>query len=120
MVMMLKLRLLNAKTIFDNDNDNGNSLQSNLHYHSDDELRTLMSGQVVLRGLLQEELNQFYAAHTHYHVLNVRTANKGRGILMANVDICPGWRKYPSGITNLLHTKHLFNHPSIYCCKISN
>jgi hypothetical protein len=62
---------------------------TNLYFRVDDEQRTLMSGQVLLRGMMSQEI----AAHIHdkkvYPVMPLRTADKSRDVLFPNSDNCP-------------------------------
>lgn len=60
-----------------------------LRYRSDDDQRTLMSGQVVLRGLFGPEVKQTYDKTGQYPVIPVHTADRDRDILDANPSVCP-------------------------------
>ncbi|KAL7562211.1 hypothetical protein ACA910_013466 [Epithemia clementina (nom. ined.)] len=82
-----RLRLLDATTVLRDDA----TLQANVYYRSDDEQRTLMSGQLVLRGMLQDELDRYYKSATtrHHPVMSLHVADRERDILDANLAICP-------------------------------
>lgn len=60
-----------------------------LYYRADDDQRTLMSGQVLLRGMFGPELNDHYSTHGEYPVLPLRTADRRRDIVDPNESICP-------------------------------
>ncbi len=63
----------------------------NLHYRADDYQRTLMSGQVLLRGLFGDLLRQ-HSEELGPHanpIIKVSTADQSQDILYVNKDICP-------------------------------
>ena len=60
-----------------------------IYYRVDDESRTLLSGQVVLRGLFGPELKKYFEAHGKYPVIPLHTADYDRDILVANHEVCP-------------------------------
>jgi hypothetical protein len=62
---------------------------SDIYLRADDDQRTTMSGQVVLRGLLQTEVEAYVAKHHRFPVVPLHTADRRRDILDANDDICP-------------------------------
>jgi Histidine phosphatase superfamily (branch 2) len=75
--------------------------ESNVYYRSDDDQRTLMSGQVLLRGLFGPEIQKYYqeanqnnknANNQHrlpFPVIPVHTADRSRDIMDANEGACP-------------------------------
>ena len=66
-----RMRLLNAKTIF-------TDLPTKIYYRSDDDQRTLMSGQVVLRGMIQAELDAFVSNNKQHPILDLHVADFSR------------------------------------------
>jgi hypothetical protein len=60
-----------------------------LYYRADDDQRTLMSGQVLLRGLFDEEVMDVFYTTGAYPTIPVHTADRERDILDANVAVCP-------------------------------
>lgn len=68
-----------------------------LYYRADDDQRTLMSGEVLLRGLLGEELQKYYQAQGNgtggaigpVVVVPVHTADRARDVMDANEGVCP-------------------------------
>ena len=60
-----------------------------LYYRADDDQRTLMSGQVLLRGMLGEEVEASFQRSGKYPVIPLHTADRGRDILDANEHVCP-------------------------------
>jgi Histidine phosphatase superfamily (branch 2) len=66
-----------------------------LYYRADDDQRTLMSGEVLLRGLLGDELQRYYAqngtrgAFGGPVVVPVHTADRARDVMDANENVCP-------------------------------
>jgi hypothetical protein len=60
-----------------------------LRYRADDDQRTLMSGQVLLRGLFDEEVMTTFYKQGTYPNIPVHTADRERDILDANPDVCP-------------------------------
>ena len=77
-------------------NRNGTSKDGNiwddLFYRVDDEARTLMSGQVVLRGLLGPELKTYVSTHSTYPVIPLHTADYERDVIDPNEGLCPKLR----------------------------
>lgn len=61
--------------------------EPNLQYRADDEQRTLMSGQVLLRGLFEKEL--LSADDDETTVIRLHTADKRFDVLGINHDVCP-------------------------------
>lgn len=65
-------------------------LLSQFHYRVDDDQRTIMSGQVLLRGLLGPELIDYWENHEGRHpVLPLHTADRSVDIMAPNEAICP-------------------------------
>jgi hypothetical protein len=62
---------------------------TNLHYRADDDQRTLMSGQVLLRGLFGPEVTKEFEKTKVYPTIPVHTADRKRDILDANEKVCP-------------------------------
>ena len=76
-----RMRLLN---IADN-----RHVWNDVYYRVDDEARTLMSGQVVLRGLMGKEMDAFVSKEKRYPVIPLHTADFARDIVDPNEAICP-------------------------------
>ena len=68
---------------------NGINVWDDIYYRVDDESRTLLSGQVVLRGLFGPELVKFFSTNKRYPVIPLHTADYDRDILVANHEVCP-------------------------------
>lgn len=64
-------------------------LWDSLYYRVDDDQRTLMSGQVLLRGLFEPELQQYVQKHKAYPTIPLHTADRHRDVLDPNGAICP-------------------------------
>ena len=64
-----------------------------IYLRADDDQRTLMSGQVLLRGLLEPEIQAYFDKHHQYPVLSLHTADRGQDILDANERACPRLRE---------------------------
>lgn len=60
----------------------------NFYFRSDDEQRTLLSGQAVIRGMLEKEIENMENQGKHV-IIPVHTADKDQDILNANEKICP-------------------------------
>lgn len=62
--------------------------EPNLHYRADDEQRTLMSGQILLRGLFGPEI---LAANSDDEttVIRLHTGDYKRDVLVVNTNVCP-------------------------------
>jgi Histidine phosphatase superfamily (branch 2) len=61
-----------------------------LRYRTDDDQRTLMSGQIVLRGLFGEEIVDYTRIHDGQPpVIPLHVADRSRDILDPNQNICP-------------------------------
>jgi Histidine phosphatase superfamily (branch 2) len=65
------------------------SVWEDIYYRVDDESRTLLSGQVVLRGLFGPELDAYFGTHQRYPVIPLHTADYDRDILFPNHERCP-------------------------------
>lgn len=80
-----RMRLLNAAPTL---SPNGN-VWDHVHFRSDDEARTLMSGQVILRGLMGKEMDAYFANKQQYPVIRLHTADYDQDIVAPNEAICP-------------------------------
>lgn len=60
-----------------------------VHYRVDDEIRTLMSGQVVLRGVMGQEMDDYFKKKGYYPVIPLHTADYARDIVSPNHQVCP-------------------------------
>jgi hypothetical protein len=67
----------------------GVNVWDDIYYRVDDESRTLLSGQVVLRGLFGTELDTYFEANNRYPIIPLHTADYDRDILVANHQLCP-------------------------------
>lgn len=56
---------------------------------SDDEARTLLSGQLVLNGMLEPELRQYHSDQGTYPIIPLHTADFQRDIMDPNEKVCP-------------------------------
>jgi hypothetical protein len=63
--------------------------EAHLRYRADDDQRTLMSGQVLLRGLFGPEVADDFQKTGVYPTIPVHTADRDRDILDANAGVCP-------------------------------
>jgi len=68
-------------------------LWDKVHYRVDDEARTLMSGQLIMRGLLGPEMEQHFAQNHEYPVIPLHTADFDRDVMDPNESICPRLRE---------------------------
>ncbi|GKY92818.1 hypothetical protein MPSEU_000251400 [Mayamaea pseudoterrestris] len=76
----------------DDDGIQGNSQpwsKDKLRLRADDDQRTIMSGQVLLRGMFEQEIDNYFAAKQEYPLLPLHTADRSRDILGANDKVCP-------------------------------
>lgn len=60
-----------------------------LYVRSDDEQRTVMSGQLILRGMLATELDRHVKKHQRYPIVPLYTADYSRDVVAPNPDVCP-------------------------------
>ena len=67
----------------------GHYVWDDIYYRVDDDQRTLMSGQVVLRGLMGHEIAAFFQKKQLYPVIPLHVADRGRDIVDPNEFICP-------------------------------
>ena len=63
--------------------------EPNLRYRADDEQRTLMSGQILLRGLFGPEILAADHDDDESTVIRLHTADYRRDVLVINKNICP-------------------------------
>lgn len=78
-----RMRLLNI------DSHREGNVWDEVYYRVDDEQRTLMSGQLVLRGALGPEMDAYFKAHHVYPVIPLHTADYSRDIVGPNERVCP-------------------------------
>jgi Histidine phosphatase superfamily (branch 2) len=67
----------------------GDNVWDRIRYRVDDEMRTLMSGQIILRGLFGPELAAYFAKKQRYPVIPLHTADYSRDVLEPNAGVCP-------------------------------
>jgi ubiquitin-like domain-containing CTD phosphatase 1 len=60
-----------------------------LRYRSDHDQRTIMSGQVFLRGLFDEEVQAYFTDTGNYPTIPLHIADRARDILGPNPKVCP-------------------------------
>ena len=60
-----------------------------LYLRADDDQRTVMSGQVLLRGLFEKEVVAAFQQDGTYPNIVVHTADRNQDVLDANVKVCP-------------------------------
>lgn len=70
----------------------------NLFYRVDDDQRTLMSGQVLLRGMYEPEIKTFFRNKRIYPVLPLHTADRSNDILDPNEAVCPRLREIADAV----------------------
>ena len=81
-----------------------------LYYRADDDQRTLMSGQILLRGLFGDLLARHaeeLGPHTDPTIV-VHTADRSRDILSHNEDVCPRLTEMAEQIQKSTEYKELF------------
>ena len=66
-----------------------NNVWDDIYFRVDDESRTLLSGQVVLRGLFGPELGNYFSTNKRHPIIPLHTADYDRDILVANHEVCP-------------------------------
>ena len=66
----------------------------NIYFRSDNEQRTMLSGETVLKGFLEEEMLAYFAETNEYPNLVLHTADKSQDIMDFNFDICPLLQQY--------------------------
>jgi Histidine phosphatase superfamily (branch 2) len=79
-----------------------------LYYRMDDDPRTLMSGQVLLRGLFGPELEAFFGKLNEYPVVDLHTADYARDIMVPNPKICPRLSEIQEALENSADFKAKF------------
>ena len=79
-----RMRLLDSFT----NGSNGTYLWDSLTYRVDDDQRTLMSGQVVLRGMFGNELVLYITKNGKFPVLTLHTADRHKDIVDPNESEC--------------------------------
>jgi Histidine phosphatase superfamily (branch 2) len=80
-----RMRLLDVSSM----KTQGTNVWDDIYYRVDDESRTLLSGQVVLRGLFGPELDTYFDTKNSYPIIPLHTADYDRDILVANHEVCP-------------------------------
>jgi hypothetical protein len=60
-----------------------------IRYRVDDDQRTLMSGQVVLRGLFGPEIQAYYEKKHELPIIPLHTVDRNRDVLEPNERVCP-------------------------------
>lgn len=65
--------------------------EPNLYYRSDDDQRTIMSGQVLLRGMFGDLIRQHsdQLGTQQDPIVKVHTADRERDVLSPNAEVCP-------------------------------
>jgi hypothetical protein len=63
--------------------------ESNIYYRVDDDQRTIMSGQVLIRGMLGPEIAQFFQTNKHNPVIPLHTMDRENDIVAPNEQTCP-------------------------------
>jgi ubiquitin-like domain-containing CTD phosphatase 1 len=63
--------------------------ESNLRYRSDDDQRTLASGQILLSSMFEPELRSFWAAYGRDPIIAHHTGDRLRDILSGEYYSCP-------------------------------
>ncbi len=58
---------------------------SNMYYRVDDDQRTIMSGQVLMRGMLGPEIDQFFTSNKHYPVIPLHTADRENDLALITI-----------------------------------
>lgn len=82
-----RMKLFDIST--QHDITNHKYIWDSLYYRVDDDQRTLMSGQVVLRGLFGSELLSYYKSTNQYPIIPLHTADRHNDILDPNENRCP-------------------------------
>ena len=75
--------------LLDLDLDSKTYLAPSLWYRVDDDERTLLSGQILLRGLFGTEFVQHLEKHGEHPIVPLHTADRDRDILAPQHKICP-------------------------------
>ncbi|KAG7369191.1 histidine phosphatase superfamily branch 2 protein [Nitzschia inconspicua] len=83
-----------------------------LHFRADDDQRTVMSGQVLLRSLFQAELVQVYQTTNQYPVIPLHIADRDRDILDANDRACPRLKQIQDQATQSQEYQDFDNSPT--------
>lgn len=86
-----RMRLFDATANGGIDATNGRRMyeEPNLVYRADDDQRTLMSGQVLLRGLFGKDFDDHKDREGSDPVVRLHTADRARDVLTPNEAICP-------------------------------
>lgn len=77
------------KLLQSNNSDNSSYIWDPLYYRTDDDQRTVMSGQILLRSLFHNEIQHYYNTTNQYPIISVHTADRNRDIVDPNENICP-------------------------------
>jgi hypothetical protein len=84
-----RMQLINVHVASDNTAGMQAWDTTNLKFRVDDDQRTIMSGQVLLRGMLEQEINAYLDHNKVYPIVPLHTADRYRDILSPNVNQCP-------------------------------
>jgi len=79
-----RMQLINAAS-----EDAENNVWDHVYYRVDDEARTLLSGQVIFRGVMGPEMDAHFAERREYPVIPLHTADYDRDVVDPNSKICP-------------------------------
>lgn len=60
-----------------------------VYYRVDDEARTLMSGQMIFRGMLGPEMQAYFSDNNVYPVIPLHTADYDKDVMDPNLQACP-------------------------------
>lgn len=70
--------------------------KNHLYFRADDDQRTVMSGQVLLRGLFDKEVTEKFVADGTYPNIQLHIADRERDVLGANFKTCPRLKEVKS------------------------
>ena len=92
----IRMRLLDLS-----DTDQPPYLEPVLRYRADDDERTLLSGQILLRGLFGEQFVRHLETHNGEHpIIPLHTADRVRDILAPSTRECPRLKQLQEAIEN--------------------
>ena len=64
-----------------------------LRFRADNDQRTIMSGQVLLRGFFDEEVMEYFYENRYYPKITLHTADRSVDIVDPNERVCPKLKK---------------------------